>query len=314
MKWVIILSTLLITGCASEPTMWDLNSQDRIEPTVYVSPMDNALYCAKHNAKKNDIRLGIGVIRAEDGVFDYEGQGNYTPSSAHHMKITSLMASGFRVINRLGEVTAMMEWENQKAMDKLLGDARSNYVRDQRPVVDYDGEPVTNKMGEQMYEPYNREIKYRILNHGQILGSTHLLSGAITRLDFDTSSGGFELYYDGVGIGRRVYRMLVGIDLHVTDTITGEVVWAEGYDKQYFGIETKAGAFRMVDDNLVDLNAGAETNEPIQTGIHYMMDFIAYDLSRYFLGVDSCDSELPNSVLESGGSGDSQQQQLENKS
>ena len=284
--------------------MWDLNDQSRIAPATTISPMAPAMACAKESKTyAGNIRMGIGVIKSETGVFDYEGVGNYVPTSIHHMMLTSLKASGFRVINRIGEVTAIIEWENAKAMAKLLGDGQPNYVKATRPMTDYDGDPIYNKNGEQQYEEYDKPIDYRILTHGQMLGSTHLLSGSLTRIDFDTSSGGFELYYDGIGVGKRIYRMLVGLDLHVTNTITGEVEWSAGYDKQYFGVETKAGAFRLLNDNLIDINFGQQTNEPIQAGIAYLVDFAAYDMARYFLGV-KCDDLLPNSILgESAGHG-----------
>ena len=287
MKTLKLLPVLLLTACASEPTMWVLNSQDRVAPTPYVTPLSAAMQCAKESKSySGDIRIGIGVITAEDGVFDYEGQGNYTPASAHHMFITALKASGFRVMNRLGEVTKIIEWENARSMDKLLGDGYSTFMP-------YEVEVGHDKMGP-ITEERKREIKYRVLTHGQLLGSTHIISGSITRLDFDTSSGGFELAINGTGIGRRTYRMLVGMDMHITSTISGEVEWAKAYDKQYFGVETKAGSFRLMDSNLVDLNMGVETNEPIQTGIHYLIDYIAYDLARDMRGIgDECDVALP---------------------
>jgi len=297
----MVAAIALTTGCASQDQMWDLNDQARITPEDYTTPMADAMQCSAETqlVKGRDFRLGIGIIGAEDGVFDYESQGKYTPNSAHHMMITALKASGFRVMNRLGEVTTMMEWENAKSMDKLLGDGKSNYVDAQRPMRDYDGEIITNKMGNQVPETYKKEIRHRILTHGQMLGSTHLLSGAITRLDFDTSSGGFELYVNGVGAGKRVYRMLIGMDMHVTNTITGEIEWAKAYDKQFFGVEIAAGVFRMIDGEMVDLNTGVETGEPIQTGVHYLVDYIAYDMSREFRGVAKfCDDKLPQPEVE----------------
>lgn len=295
-------AVMAVTGCVSQETKWNLTAQDRVAPTEYTTPLEDAMACSRDMMLgKEDFRLGIGVITAEDGVFDYEGQGNYTPSTSHHMMITALKATGFRVINRLGEVTKVMEWENARAMDKLLGDGKSVYVPDRRAILDDDGDPWLNKEGEQSFETYHREIKYRVLTHGQMLGSTHFLSGAITRLDFNTSSGGFELAVDGIGIGKRVHRMLVGMDLHITNTITGEITWAKGYDKQYFGVEVKAGVFRLLDNNLIDLNMGVETNEPIQTGIHYLIDYAAYDIAREHFDVgETCDQYLPNSILEEG--------------
>lgn len=308
MRYLLILPMLVLglAGCVSEPQMWSLNDQNTIAPKDYASPMSAAMACANDSTTyTGDIRLGIGIITAEDGVFDYESQGNYTPNSAHHMFITSLKGSGFRVMNRLGEVTKVMEWENQKSMDKLMGDGYSNYVKAQRPILDDDGDPWLNKAGEKTYESYNREIRYRILNHGQLLGSSHLFSGAITSLDFDTSSGGIELAINGVGIGKRAYRMRIGMDLYITNTISGEIEWAKAYEKQYIGVETRAGGFRLIDSELVDFNLGIQTNEPIQAGVHYMVDYIAYDLSRIMRGTGpECDQFLPGAQVNSEESAD----------
>ena len=291
-KTLVATALLALGGCASEQTMWDLSDQGRIAPKEYVTPLSAAMSCAKDSdSYAGDIRLGIGVISAEDGVFDYEGQGNYTPNSAHHMFITALKASGFRVMNRLGEITKVIEWENAKSMAKLLGDGYSTYIP-------YEVQVGEDKMGP-VTEERKREIRYRVLNHGQLLGSTHVISGSITRLDFDTSSGGFELGINGTSIGKRTYRMLVGMDMHVTNTISGEVEWAKAFDKQYYGVEMKGGSFRLMDSQLVDLNFGVQTNEPIQTGIHYLVDYIAYDLARDMRGVGTeCDADIPKSVLE----------------
>lgn len=152
--------------------------------------------------------------------------------------------------------TGAMEWERVQAMGKNLGD----------------GTKVVTSEGRKIY------MVYRPVKAGEIAGSDFIVSGGINSLDFNKMSKGFEFTIDGVGLGHRGYEMQVGMDLTVTNTRTGEIIWVQGFKRTLYGAETKAGAFRIFDvdgDRLVDINLGKETHGPVQMGLRWMADFAA---------------------------------------
>lgn len=277
MKPLLIFVAALLSGCASTSPNWDLNRQNSPAPGLAKSPLDSALVCvAGHKPIPEDVpKIGIGTITNSTGIYDYEGQGGYLPTDAGHMFTTALKDAGFRVVLREGSTIAMAEWELNYSMKKVLGDGKMHVIYD-------------------LAQNRETEIPYRVVGAGTLLGSDLLLVGSINRLDFDTSSGGVEIYVNGYEIGRRSYSALVGMDLALVDTRTTEVIWAETFSKEYFGIENKAGVFKFEgNSNLVDVNFGVQSNDPLHAGLQDMVNFAAFDMGRTIFKIgDFCDSEL----------------------
>lgn len=278
---IAALMAVSLAACSSTPTggNWDVNRQASPAPGLSKSPLDTALSCvAEHRPEGFDVpKIGVNQVTNSTGVFDYEGAGNYLPVDAGHMFITALWDAGFRVVTRQGETVQALEWELNYAMQKVLGDGEMHTIMD-----------ISQPEGR------TREIPYRVVQSGVLLGSDLLLVGSINRLDFDTSSGGLEVYVNGYSIGRRSYSALVGMDVALVDTRSTEIIWAETYAKEYIGIENKAGVFRFEgNSNLVDVNFGIQSNDPLQAGLQDMVNFAAFDMARTLFKVgDFCDSHL----------------------
>lgn len=257
----------LTTGCAANRTDWEAKRTNSEAPEIAFSTHAAAMACAKASAgPRADVPvIGIGVIGNSTGIFDYEGTGNYLPTDTAHMFTTSLNKSGLRVVTREGSSQAIVEWELDMAMRKILGDKKPHEINSIDPKT---GEMVTTT------------VPYRIVPAGVITGSDLLLIGSVNRLDFDTSSGGIEVFIDGYGVGRRSYSTLVGMDLALIDTATSEVIWAEQFEKSYFGIENKAGVFKYESDNLVDINMGVQSNEPLHAGLADLVSYASVTIAN----------------------------------
>jgi len=265
-------AVLAITGCSANTARWESTRENSEPAAIAFSTEADHMACTAAHAKgilPTEIPvIGVGVIGNTTGIFDYEGTGNYLPVDAGHMFTTSLKKSGLRVVTREGSSQAMVEWELDKAMKKLLGDK-----------VDHEVNSIDPKTGEMI----TTMIPYRIVPAGIITGSDLLLTGSVNRLDFDTSSGGVEIYVQGYSVGRRSYSALVGFDLALVDTATSEVVWAQQYEKKYFGIENKAGMFKVENDRLFDINLGVQSNEPLHAGLADMVSFASFDIANKLL-------------------------------
>jgi curli biogenesis system outer membrane secretion channel CsgG len=264
---VAVIAT--VSGCAANKANWEATRTNAEEPHIAFSTQKNNLSCTKMAIAGKDATtvpvIGIGTIGNATGVFDYEGVGNYLPVDAGHMFVTAMKKGGLRVVTREGSAQGMFEWELDMAMKKVLGDKNPSTINSIDP-----------KTGEMV----STTVPYRIVRSGGITGSDLLLIGSINRLDFDTSSGGLEIYIEGYEIGRRSYSTLVGMDLALVDTTTSEVIWAEQYESEYFGIENKAGVFKYESDNLVDINMGVESNQPLQAGLADMVSYASYDIAN----------------------------------
>jgi curli biogenesis system outer membrane secretion channel CsgG len=266
---VIAAAIMAVTGCSANTARWESTRENSAPAEVAFSTEADHMACtaaySSGIAATETPVIGVGVIGNSTGIFDYEGTGNYLPLDAGHMFTTSLKKSGLRVVTREGSAQQMVEWELDKAMKKILGDK-----------VDHEVNSIDPKTGEMI----TTMIPYRIVPAGVITGSDLLLTGSINRLDFDTSSGGVEVYVQGYSVGRRSYSALVGFDLALVDTATSEVIWAQQYEKKYFGIENKAGMFKVENGRLFDINLGVQSNEPLHAGLADMVSFASFDIAN----------------------------------
>lgn len=265
-KLGIAVAAISLGGCMAAAKM---EFAKIAQPTPLSTPMSAALECLAQYSDPS-IRIAVGRIPDLTGKFSYELDGAVVTQGATNMMVSALHKAGVTQVNRTG--AEISEWELSKAMDRILGEDRPTILSQGKDLV---------------------SVPYRVVNTGAFLGSTHYLGGAITSVDFDTASGGAELTVSGYGIGSRVYGMRTALDLSVTETTTTKVVHANTYEKKLYGIENKAGVFRLFSDDLVDLSGGNQINEPINLGIRYSVEAAAYDVVSKMYNTTACDSALP---------------------
>ena len=261
---LVALAGILAACNATTKNTMSASREASAPPTFAASPMDEALACISAQGIAPSIRpvIGIGIIGNQTGVYDYEGIGSYVPADLSHAFTSAFYQAGLPTVLREGSTTLMIEWELNHAINNRLG----------------------------------KDGVVRAVPRGVLEGSDYLLVGAINRLDFDDSSG-FEVSVNGIGVGQRSFQTLVGMDLALVNSRTGQVEWAQQYEKTYIGIDNKAGVFSFFGPTLVDINFGSKSNDPLHAGLIDLTNFAAFDIARKLYNAgEICNGALnPNS-------------------
>lgn len=109
------------------------------------------------------------------------------------------------------------------------------------------------------------------------LASDYHITGSINSLDFLPGAGIDATVY-GVGAKYRQYRMLVGMDLALTNTYTSEVVGVANIFKQIIADEMGAGVGRFFGTTLVSIDIGKQNREAIHFATRNMLKLAVYEL------------------------------------
>jgi len=96
-------------------------------------------------------------------------------------------------------------------------------------------------------------------------------------LDF-IPGGGFEAQIAGVGPRYRQYRIVVGLDLSLTETRTGRIVANVPLQKQIVASEAGFGVGRFFGDTLVSLDMGTQRREAVSFALRQMLNLATYEL------------------------------------
>lgn len=245
---------LLGSGCAVAPRGSDVPLPSGPPVQNASTPYDTGLQCIKGEVRKQGAQytLAVGEIADRTGKFNFDsGNGYYVTQGAGDV-LSSAFYGVVNLVERLD--TSILEWELDKANQKILGDAA--------------GPRTVN--GETYY--------YRPIQAGGIVGSDYYIVGSINSLDLAITSAGASLYVQGVGAGARQFRLLVGLDLRVVETRTGRVVAASSVNKQIVGDEVSAGIGRFFGTTLVEFDMGQRQNEPLHFALRAMLQYAAMDL------------------------------------
>ncbi|UJQ93411.1 CsgG/HfaB family protein [Mariluticola halotolerans] len=111
-----------------------------------------------------------------------------------------------------------------------------------------------------------------------------MVLGALTELNYNIVSGGARLYVAGVGAGVRSAVINVGLDVRVVDVRTFKTIYVTSLQKQIVGHEVEGGVYRFFDHNLVEFDAGAVKNEPLQLGVRSVAELATYQILTEGLG------------------------------
>lgn len=246
-------------------------------PFELETPMSDALAClSKFDA--GDVRIGVANVDDLTGAYDVDGRGAFITRGGAYILMSAFDKVGIRQVLRSN--VKVLEWERTKSMAKSLGDGEKTIV---------DGE----------------EVFHRVAKYGDILGSTRIVFGAFTAIDFNLASGGLQASINGRALGYRNYKLAASFVLATADSVTSEIKFVEKYAKSFEGSEFKAGVFDFLSGNLVDANAGYETHHPMQFGLQYVLEYAAYDYSKELLNAGTlCDDKLPEVYAEAQSNGE----------
>lgn len=273
----VLSATTALAGCTEH-----LPREQAVPTPVYYGPVpistatpaDEALRCLSQRpeVQRSGKMYAVHLITDQTNRFSSDDVGGYVPRDSAGMMVSLLQKTGVNQVNRSN--TAVSEWEIERAREQILGD----------------GGPVS--VG-------NQTVEFRPLLKGALRGSDYVIDGAITQLDFNTYSSGAEATVGGLGGGRRVFAVTVGLDLRVTDTKSTRIVKAESYTKQAVGHEVFLSVFRFFSSEMFDVKIGDKSQEGLQAGVRWVLAEAAYDIVSSLSGHDGyCDQFLPDATRE----------------
>lgn len=103
------------------------------------------------------------------------------------------------------------------------------------------------------------------------------ISGSINSLDFIPGGGGIATVA-GIGPRYRQSRILIALDLSLTDAYTGRVVASVPLQKQIFTSELGVGLNSFFGTTLVQLDAGGMHREALHFALRQMMHLASFEL------------------------------------
>lgn len=112
------------------------------------------------------------------------------------------------------------------------------------------------------------------------------VSGSINSLDF-IPGGGFTAQVAGIGPRKRQSRILVALDLTMTDAYTGRVVANIPLQKQIYTSEIGASAGTFFGDTLVQLDAGGMEREALHFALRQMLNLATFELLGQLMNQDA---------------------------
>ncbi|WP_051294394.1 CsgG/HfaB family protein [Gemmobacter nectariphilus] len=115
------------------------------------------------------------------------------------------------------------------------------------------------------------------------------ISGSINSLDF-IPGGGAEFSIAGIGPRYRQNRILIGLDLTMTDAYTGRVVGSVPLQKQIFAREVGVSAGRFFGETLVTMDAGGMEREAVHFALRQMLSLATFELLGQIMNPDIYDT------------------------
>lgn len=255
----LLLCGSALAGCATVPTTAGGDGVyakpiGDAPVTTNPTPYSQALICLGGWADANRReapRISVGRISDFTQKQDPDVGGPTLTQGASLMAISALAKAGARLVERFD--TQVPDLELRYANSKLLSDSPDVRAGAAQP--------------------------YRAILPGQVAGSSYVLIGGITELNYNIASAGGDASAGSrttegakARFTQRSYVMNVGLDLRLVDTQTLEVVDVVSYQKQIVGTETSAGAFSFLGSTVADVSAGRGALEPVQLAVRALIE------------------------------------------
>jgi curli biogenesis system outer membrane secretion channel CsgG len=268
----MIGAAALLAGCSGLPSQTYAPDE---QPVVTGSaarrnqtPLEPAFACVAQSLrdKKHPV-FGVAVGDVKDYTGKYSQNEGSTITQGGSLMIYS-------ALGKLGNVVQVQERFDTRIAElelaytdrRQLGDGRTHAVEAGKPAVPW--------------VPYFG---------GSILRSNYYIVGGVTELNYNIASSGVEVAVSGVGVKRRTFTMNIGVDLRIVDTRTLVVAKTVSLQKQIIGTEVGAGVYRFFSDNLVDINVGNKSQEPLQLGVRTTIEHGVIELIAAIAGIDAND-------------------------
>jgi curli biogenesis system outer membrane secretion channel CsgG len=244
-------SALGVAGCASIPP--DLTSAG-VKPTFSYAVTANPtpysqclenLAAMKVNAKRLPV-FSVGEIADKTGQIDADNNSHALSQGVSEMVISAL--------HKTGKVHQV------ERLDLRI------------PLAEV-------KLAEQ------KKLSRTEAEYGKLPASDFIIVGALTELNYNIVSGGAQLFVQGIGGGARTVIINVALDLRVIDARSFQIRYVSSLQKQIYGYEVEAGVFKFFGNTLVEFDAGAIRNEPLQLGVRSVAEMAVHQIMTEFLGL-----------------------------
>lgn len=121
------------------------------------------------------------------------------------------------------------------------------------------------------------EVEWQIRDMRRIVPANFYITGSINSLDFIPGSGA-EVEVAGVGARYRQNRILIGLDVSLTEAGSGRIVANVPLHKQIFASEAGIGTGRFFGDTLVGADIGGREREAIHFALRQMLYLSTFEL------------------------------------
>lgn len=233
------------------------------------SPSTVGLVCTGRDISSTNykhVRVAVGEFDDLTGKFSNDDAGYKVTQGAQHMATTALgKLDSKKIVILEREDVGIFNFELGLATNRLLGGGK----------------------GTKYQLPDGSVVPYKPTTAGAVIGSDYYITGAITELNYNIRSGGFDPEISNIGAGKRVYAMNVAIDMRLVETKTLRVVETITLQKQMVGYEWKANIFRFFNSELFDINTGQKVDEPVQLGVRTVMEQGVAMLMGYLYNIDA---------------------------
>lgn len=128
-----------------------------------------------------------------------------------------------------------------------------------------------------------KRLTRNIEDYGRLPASDFILVGALTELNYNIVSGGAQLFVKGIGGGARMVIINVAMDLRLIDGKNFAIRYVSSLQKQIVGYEVEANVFRFFGDTLIEFDAGAIRNEPLQLAVRSIAEMSVYQIFTDYL-------------------------------
>lgn len=247
LKATVALIPFMLSACATGPLMSD---NAGVAPAFSYAVTDNSTpysQCLEdlRNIPANNLPIfAVGEIADKTGQFDPDNNGHALTQGVSEMVISALAKTGkAQMVERL--------------------DLRI-------PLAEV-------KLAEQ--KKLNRSVE----DYGRLPASDFIIVGALTELNYNIVSGGAQLFVRGIGGGARTVVINVAMDLRVIDSKNFAIRYVTTLQKQIKGYEVEANVFRFFGSTLIEFDAGAIRNEPMQLGVRSVAEMAVYQIMTDFL-------------------------------
>lgn len=130
------------------------------------------------------------------------------------------------------------------------------------------------------------EAEWGIRNIATVVPTNFYITGSINSLDFIPGSGA-EVNVAGVGPRYRQNRMLVGLDLAMTNAATGQIVANVPLQKQIFQSEAGIGLGRFFGDTLISGDIGGREREALNFALRQMLNLATFELLTQLMSAEN---------------------------